>query len=329
MKTEILEPTEENIETAGRYIKEGKLVAFPTETVYGLGGNALNGKAVKDIYIAKGRPSDNPMIVHIADVETLYELSKNVSADMEILAGMFWPGPLTMVTEKAGKIPYVTTGGLDTVGIRFPSNPVAQGLIKAAGLPVAAPSANLSGKPSPTRKEHVIDDLDGRVDCILTGDDSEIGIESTVVDMTEEIPVILRPGIITAGDLSRALGKEVRTDKGLVSDDEIPKAPGMKYRHYAPKAPMYIYQSGDSEKITAKIEAEKDRLKRQGKRVGVITFGADEYMKAAHDLFAGLREMDALGVDIILAGVYSWENEIGFAVMNRMLKSAGFNVEEL
>ncbi len=329
MKTLVLDPTEENLRLAGRFLREGKLVAFPTETVYGLGGNALDEEAVRKIYEAKGRPSDNPMIVHIGEKEEFYGLAQEVSGDMETLAAAFWPGPLTMVVKKADKIPEVTTGGLDTVGIRFPENATARAMIRAAGVPVAAPSANLSGRPSPTRKEHVIEDLDGRIDCILTGDDSRIGIESTVADMTGDIPVILRPGIITAADLSRALGKQVLTDRGLVADDERPRAPGMKYRHYAPQAPMYIYQSGDPRRIRAKIEEVKAELERKGQKVGVILFGEDEYRKAAHELFARLRSLDEEQVDVILAGALSQENGIGFAVMNRMLKSAGFNVEEV
>ena len=329
MITEILEPTKENIERAGRMLKEGKLVAFPTETVYGLGADAFNEEAVKAVYQAKGRPSDNPMIVHIADFNELNSLTVEVTEDMKKLADAIWPGPLTMVCNKVEALPKVTTGGLDTVGIRMPENEIARAMIKAAGVPVAAPSANLSGKPSPTKKEHVIHDLDGRVDAILTGDDSRVGIESTVIDMTGEIPVILRPGIVGKHEISNILNKEVIVDKGLVSDDETPKAPGMKYRHYAPEAEMVIFKGRDYVTVNSRIKEERARYESEGKRVGVILFNDEEYVKAAHDFFARLRELDEEGVDIILAGALSEEDDVGFAVMNRMLKSSGFNVEEI
>ncbi len=329
MITKILEPTKENILTAGRMLKDGKLVAFPTETVYGLGADAFNEDAVKRVYLAKGRPSDNPMIVHIDSVEMLNSLTVEVTADMKKLADAFWPGPITMVCNKVDRLPSVTTGGLGTVGVRMPGNSIARDLITAAGVPVAAPSANISGRPSPTKKEHVIHDLDGKVDCILTGDDSRVGIESTVIDMTGDIPVILRPGIIGRTEISNILNKEVIIDRGLVADDEIPKAPGMKYRHYAPKADMVIYRGDDHLKVNSRIMEEKKRLESEGKRVGVILFGEDEYKRAAHDFFARLRELDAEGVDMILAAGLSEEDDTGFAVMNRMLKSAGFNVEEV
>ena len=328
MITEILTPTKDNIKKAGRMLREGKLVAFPTETVYGLGADAFNEEAVKAVYKAKGRPSDNPMIVHIADFDGINSLAAEVTDDMKKLACALWPGPLTMVCKKVGKLPKVTTGGLDTVGIRMPENEIARAMIKNAGVPVAAPSANLSGKPAPTKKEHVIHDLDGRVDCILTGDDSRVGIESTVIDMTGDVPVILRPGVLGKDTIGKILNKEVIVDKGLVSDDEIPKAPGMKYRHYAPEAEMVIYK-GEHEAVNSRIKKEKEKYESLGKSVGVILFDKEEYLKAAHEFFARLRELDEEGVDIILAGALSEEDDVGFAVMNRMLKSSGFNVEEI
>lgn len=330
MKTRILEPDPAGIQEAGRALAEGRLVAFPTETVYGLGADAFNETAVKAVYAAKGRPSDNPMIVHICEVGQLAALASSLNDDVYILAEKFWPGPLTMIVDKAEGIPDVTTGGLDTVGIRMPSDETARALIKAAGCPVAAPSANLSGKPSPTKAQHVIDDMDGRIDYILKGGDCRVGIESTVVDMTGDIPVILRPGAVTAQQISQALSKPVETDpavlrQSMADEDFVPRAPGMKYRHYAPEAEMVIFRGkkADVENHINMIKAEKEK---QGLKVGVILFDDNDSEEAARELFAKLREMDKNGVQLILAGALSENEGVGFAVMNRMLKSAGYNV---
>lgn len=328
MKTLILEPTSENILKAGKAASEGKLVAFPTETVYGLGADAFNAEAVGKVYAAKGRPSDNPMIVHIWDVKQLGTLTPSVKDDVKILAEKLWPGPLTMIVEKVPGIPDTTTGGLDTVGIRMPSDEIARAFIKAAGCPIAAPSANISGRPSPTKAQHVIDDMDGRIDVILKGGDCEVGIESTVLDMTGDVPMILRPGIITKEQLEEVLGKTVDIDpavlrKSMADADFIPKAPGMKYRHYAPKAEMVIFQ-GNRADVENEIKKVKEEKAAEGKKVGVILF--DEERMAAHDFFAELRNMDEENVDLILAGALSGDDGVGFAVMNRMLKSAGYNV---
>lgn len=340
MFTRIFGTTTEEIKQAAEIIKEGGLVAFPTETVYGLGADALNAEAVGKVYAAKGRPSDNPMIVHISSKDDILKLTPRITADMQKLMDAFWPGPLTMVVPALEIIPKVTTGGLDTVGIRMPSEPAAAELIHLSGVPIAAPSANLSGKPSPTSYKHVADDLDGRIDGIIAGGDCDAGIESTVVDMTEEVPSVLRPGIITAEQLSEVLGKKVGIDPALLEKPDIfnngglletgadfkPKSPGMKYKHYAPKAEMVIYQ-GEPEKVKLAMAEEKVKRNSFGQKVEIIVFD-DEYPEAAaHDFFARLRACDKAGVDVILAAALR-ENGIGFAVMNRMFKSAGYNIRE-
>ena len=328
IQTVILTDGPKDIERAGEIIRNGGLVAFPTETVYGLGADALNLMAVSKTYRAKGRPSDNPMIVHIADKETLNDLALEVTPDMEKLMEAFWPGPMTLIVKRQPIIPDVTTGGLETVGIRFPSNPVAQALIKASGCPVAAPSANLSGKPSPTTSAHVKKDMMGRVDAIIDSSDCQHGIESTVIDMTGVIPMILRPGVITRTMMSEVLGKKVKLDPALnarVGEDFQPRSPGMKYKHYAPQAEMRIY-SGIPEKVEAAIHEAEDQLIAEGRVVKVIKF-KDE-VTAAHDLFAKLRDADDQHVDVILAAALP-EEGLGFSVMNRMLKSAGYNVIEV
>ena len=341
MFTRIFGTTTEEIKQAAEIIKEGGLVAFPTETVYGLGADALNAEAVGKVYAAKGRPSDNPMIVHISSKDDVLKLTPEITEDMQELMDEFWPGPLTMVVPALGIIPKVTTGGLDTVGIRMPSEPAAAELISAAETPIAAPSANLSGKPSPTTYQHVVDDLDGRIDGIIAGGECKAGIESTVVDMTEETPVILRPGVITAEQLSQPLGNTVGIDPALLEKPDIfnnggllqtdasfkPKAPGMKYKHYAPKAEMIIFQ-GEPENIKLAMAEEKIKRNFFGQRVEIIVFDNEHPETAAHEFFARLRECDKKNVDVILAAALR-EDGIGFAVMNRMFKSAGYNIREV
>ena len=223
-------------EQAGQILRAGGRVAFPTETVYGLGADALDAKASAKIYAAKGRPSDNPLIVHIADVNALYDLAKEVPDKALVLAEKFWPGPLTMILKKKDKVPDSITGGLGTVAIRMPSHPVAAELIRSSGVYIAAPSANTSGKPSPTRAEHVINDLSGRIDMIIQDDTVDIGVESTIIDLSEEVPTILRPGYITQAMFEEAIGKTIIDPAimGSLKEGVIPKAPGMKYKHYAP-----------------------------------------------------------------------------------------------
>lgn len=343
MKTKILTSSKEDIEIAARIIRKGGLVAFPTETVYGLGANAFDADAVGRVYEAKGRPSDNPMIVHISRASDIGQLTRMLSPDIVALIENFWPGPLTMVVKKKPDVPDRTTGGLDTVAVRMPDNKAALDLINMSGCPIAAPSANLSGSPSPTRAKDVIADLDGRVDAIIQGEDCRVGIESTVVDMTSKVPTILRPGIITAESLEAALGKKVEYDKSLteaskhieldpadgVSESDFqPKSPGMKYKHYAPKADMLIVE-GQRDKVIAEIDRLKNLNERLGNKVGVILFEERAFIEAAHDFFAKLRDMDNDGVDMILAGALSDTDGVGFAVMNRMLKSAGYNIAKV
>ena len=331
----------EEINKAGELIRDGKRVAFPTETVYGLGADAMNAEAVKSIYAAKGRPSDNPMIVHISGPEQLDELVPGgidgIGRDAARLMGAFWPGPLTMIFAKAAAVPDATTGGLDTVAIRMPSNSTALKLITAAGCPVAAPSANLSGRPSPTTAEDVLEDMDGRIEAVIMGEQCSVGIESTVIDLTGDIPTVLRPGIITAEEMANVLDKPVLYDQALYTKPQeianpedgvaktttAPKSPGMKYRHYSPKAKVRIIEGSD-EYFQAKAIALGTEAKGNGEKVAVLNYG-DDPKKAAHKLFADLRELDRQGYDQIY--IRSLE-EVGYglSVMNRMLKSAGYDI---
>ena len=341
MDTRILGTDDKGITEAARILKEGGLVAFPTETVYGLGANAMDDEAVSKVYAAKGRPSDNPMIVHVAKPQDLTLLTDNITDDMKKLAENFWPGPLTMVVQAKPQVSRITTGGLDTVAVRIPDNETTLKLIETAGMPLAGPSANLSGHPSPTSSNHVYDDLQGRIDAVIQGEICKVGIESTVVDMTSPAPVILRPGIVTAEDLEKVLGKKVELDPAVLQkpkisnngklleteDDYKPKAPGMKYKHYAPKAEMMIFV-GEPEKVRLAIAAEKMARVEFGQKVGVLIFDSDKPKEAAHDFLAQLRAFDKSGVDVILAAALK-EDGVGLAVMNRMFKSAGYNIREV
>ncbi|RKI86323.1 threonylcarbamoyl-AMP synthase [bacterium 1xD42-87] len=336
--------SEVSIREAGEIIKSGGLVAFPTETVYGLGGDALNPASSRKIYEAKGRPSDNPLIVHIADMEALPAIVKSVPETAEELAEAFWPGPLTMILEKSDLVPEETTGGLDTVAVRMPSDAVALSFIRAAGGYVAAPSANRSGRPSPTRASYVAQDMDGRIEMILDGGDATLGLESTIVDLTVEPPTVLRPGFITAEMLRQKLGR-VAEDETLLSADsgQAPKAPGMKYRHYAPKGELVIVK-GDVEAVTDYINGRLLEGRRDNKKTGVIA--TDETVAcyrtdvprsvgkrtdaaaAAKGLYRILREFDDEGVELIYSESFDGEG-VSLAVMNRLLKAAGHRVIEL
>ena len=341
METRILGTDEKDIQKAARILREGGLVAFPTETVYGLGADAMNDEAVGKVYAAKGRPSDNPMIVHIASPAELLTLTDSVTEDMEKLARAFWPGPLTMVVAAKPAVSRITTGGLDTVAVRMPDNEITLRLIREAGMPLAGPSANLSGHPSPTSAAHVYDDLQGRIDAVIQGESCRVGIESTVVDMTAAEPVILRPGVITASELGAVLHKTVTIDPAVLQkptihsdgslletgDDFKPKSPGMKYKHYAPKAEMIIF-TGEPEKVRLAIAAEKLERVEFGQKVGVLIYDSDKPEEAAHEFFSQLRAFDKSGVDVILAAALK-EDGVGLAVMNRMFKSAGYNIREV
>lgn len=343
-KVEKIEKTQMNmdiINAAGQILKQGGLVAFPTETVYGLGANALDEKAARKTYAAKGRPSDNPLIVHIASLEDLYPITKKVPEKAVALAEKFWPGPLTMIFEKSELVPHGTTGGLETVAVRMPDNEVALALIRAGGGYVSGPSANKSGRPSPTMARHVLDDLEGRIDMILDGGPVHIGVESTIVDMTVEPPMILRPGAVTKEMLEETVG-EVAVDHTILTADTKtpPKAPGMKYRHYAPRAEMTVVE-GPLEKVVDKIGELAAARENEGHRVGIIatqeTMGRydhenvkcigtrEDESTVAANLYAILREFDDDGTEYIYSEAFASDG-IGSAVMNRLLKAAGHHV---
>lgn len=339
----ITHTTEDNqvIKQAGNIIRNGGLVAFPTETVYGLGGDALNPDSSRKIYAAKGRPSDNPLIIHICKLEDIYNIVDEFSENARRLAEEFWPGPLTMVLPKSDKVPFETTGGLNTVAVRMPVDPIALSFIEEAGGYVAAPSANISGRPSPTSARYVIEDMQGRIDMILDGGDVEIGLESTIVDLTGEIPMLLRPGFVTMQMLQRVLGK-VETDKTILDGDclDKPKAPGMKYKHYAPKGELMII-TGEEANVLARINELAKEAMINGKKVGII--GTDEtifYYKGdsiksvgmrndevsiAKRLYRILREFDDENVDLIYSESFC-TGGMGQAIMNRLLKAAGHQV---
>ena len=332
----------EYIREASEILKSGGLVAFPTETVYGLGGDATDKEASRKIYAAKGRPSDNPLIVHIADFSQLEQITENLPETARLLADAFWPGPLTMVCNKNQVIPYETTGGLDTVAVRMPNNPVALALIRESGCMIAAPSANTSGRPSPTKANHVYEDLSGKIEAILDGGAVDIGLESTIVDLTEDVVTILRPGFINMDMLREVVG-EVRMDPGIVYNDKgttsgaKPKAPGMRYKHYAPKGDLTII-SGEEDTVVDKINQLTREALKEGKKVGIIATSetADRYPEGevlvignrsdessiAHNLYDILRRFDELSVDLIYSESFATP-KMGQAIMNRLLKAAG------
>ncbi|SFE23271.1 L-threonylcarbamoyladenylate synthase [Peptostreptococcus sp. D1] len=332
------------IERFGKMLADGKTVIFPTETVYGLGANALDEQAASKIYVAKGRPSDNPLLVHVAEREDINPLVVDMDERAKKLIDRFWPGPLTIVFKKSDLIPKVTSGGLDTVAIRMPSDKVARALIKASGVPIAAPSANLSGKPSPTKPEHIIADMNGRVDGILVGGFCDFGVESTIVDLSENVPMVLRPGAITLEMLKEALGA-VRLDPSLSShsDNIKAKAPGMKYKHYSPNANIFMVTGGIDRLVELsefllemKDNAEKkiailcmkqnvarfDELKLKFRNVNVFSLGST-YEEVARNLFDVLIALDKRNIDVAYAEAFE-EKGIGVAIMNRLKKSAGY-----
>ena len=352
METIVVKIEENNIDEealcrlkeAGDIIKRGGLVAFPTETVYGLGGDGLNPESSKKIYAAKGRPSDNPLIVHVADFDAVKKIVDDIPDVAYKLAEKYWPGPLTMIMNKADIVPYETTGGLDTVAIRMPSNKIAAELIRQSGGYIAAPSANLSGRPSPTQARYCVEDLNGRVEMIIDGGSVGIGLESTIIDLTSEPPMVLRPGYITQEDLQELLG-DVSVDKTILDANSktAPKAPGMKYRHYAPKGDLTIIE-GDPEAVADFINSELDKIKKDGKKTGVIAtdetrrlYNADavksvgsrnDEEEIARNLFAILREFDDENVEVMFSEGFN-DTGIGQAIMNRLLKAAGHKVIKL
>jgi L-threonylcarbamoyladenylate synthase len=318
-------------ELVGEALRNNKLVIFPTETVYGIGANALNLKASRQIFKAKGRPSDNPLIVHITNLDDLLKLTTNQSLAAKKLIKKFWPGPLTLIFNKSKIVPKTTTGGLNTVAIRYPRNKTAQLIIKAAGIPVAAPSANISGKPSSTRFKHVLDDFNGKVDIIIDGGSSTLGLESTVVDTTVEPPVILRPGYVTKSMLEHVLGYKVvdKSDKSVVGKV---KAPGLKYKHYQPKGQLFIIE-GSIDKIAKTLNKKQETTL---KKMAVICFKEDQekfkikvrvlgsmhnQKQLAKNLFAALRDMDEWGIELIYIPKLG-NSDLEKAIMNRLYKAA-------
>lgn len=331
METKLFTTSDKDIHLAAKIISGGGLVAFPTETVYGLGADAMNPEAATAIYAAKGRPSDNPLIVHIAALEDLASLASNIPESVYTLANAFWPGPLTIVLDKKSSVPDATTGGLKTVAIRMPDNEAALSLIVASKTSIAAPSANLSGRPSPTTWMDVKEDMDGRIDGIIMGEACIGGIESTVLDLSGDLPVILRPGLITPEEIASVLGEAVTYDPALkiLSDTcAKAKAPGMKYKHYSPHAEMIVF-SGKLEHVKEAINERQKIEESAGKKVGILVYEQNENRLAARDFFAQLREMDRTGVSIILAAALPIEDSLSFSVMNRMFKAAGYRIEEV
>ena len=348
METRVIPVDREHLQSedfaeAAQLLRDSELVAFPTETVYGLGGDALDPDASRRIYAAKGRPSDNPLIVHIADTDALPVLAEEIPQSAWELADRFWPGPLTIILRKKEIVPDATTGGLDTVAIRMPSDPVAAMLIRVSGVYIAAPSANASGRPSPTCAEHVYEDLKGRIPMILDGGSVPIGLESTIVDLTGETPLVLRPGFITIEQLREVL-PTVEYDPAVVKrvKDEtiVARAPGMRYRHYAPKGELTIFE-GDLDRVVARVQKEAEAKLAEGYRVAVLASeetkdryhgltvrsvgDREEEASVAAHLFGTLREFDSMGAEYIFGESFP-EAGVGQAVMNRLMKAAGYRI---
>ncbi len=352
MRTEIIRvnqnhigsAAEEGLRRGGEILKAGGLVAFPTETVYGLGGDALNPESSRKIYAAKGRPSDNPLIVHICRFQDIRHIVRAVPENVDRIADAFWPGPLTMILQKAERVPYETTGGLDTVAVRFPSHPAARKLIEYGGGFIAAPSANSSGRPSPTVTRHVLEDMDGRIEMVVDGGEVGIGLESTIIDMTVTPPKILRPGYVTREMLEHVLGK-IDMDVTIMRDDsgQTPKAPGMKYRHYAPAGRLTIVE-GEPGQVTAYINERAAKDKAAGEKTGILgtreqigQYQADvikcmgnreDEERIARNLFSALRSFDEERVTRIYSESFPTQG-LGQAIMNRLLKAAGHRVVRL
>lgn len=344
MITRILPPTDAAIAEAAALIRAGELVAFPTETVYGLGADGLNREAVAKIFQAKGRPGDNPLILHISALDQITPLiACELSPVAKKMADAFWPGPLTMIFPKSARVPENVSAGLSTVAIRFPAHPDAQRLIAAAETPIAAPSANRSGKPSPTTANHVFEDMDGRIPLILDGGECFVGVESTVVDMTGPVPHILRPGGITAEQIAQVAGAS-EVDSAVMrplAEGEKPRSPGMAHRHYAPNGQLTVF-TGDSDRVVQRIQSEYDCAKANGSRPLILSMeahvasygdrrieslGADE-TAMAHRLFALLRDADHMEADVLFAeGVEA--KGVGLAVMNRLGRAAAFHIVEV
>lgn len=334
MQTKILTPDEKDIQIAGKILADGGLVAFPTETVYGLGADALNDEAVKNIYAAKGRPSDNPLIVHIAEKDDIKPLVREVTPKAKALMDAFFPGPLTIILPKSDKVGKTVSGGLDTVAVRMPINETAHALIKASGCPIAAPSANTSGLPSPTRAKYVIDDMMSKIDAIIDGGDCEYGVESTVITLATEVPTLLRPGAITKEMLESVIGEVYVAPAVLegMKDNEVAASPGMKYKHYAPKAKVVIVK-GDKEKYEKFVNSRKNAyaLCFDGDNITIpkVTYGREnDDLSQARELFDALRHLDELGAKKVYAHI-PHKDGVGMAVYNRLIRAAAFCVIDL
>lgn len=339
MKTELLKPSTEAIELACTLLKQGEIVAVPTETVYGLAGDSRNPNAIKKIFEAKGRPADNPLIVHISSIDMLDGIVREIPEDAKILADNFWPGPLTIIMPKGNKICNETCAGLDSVGVRMPSNPIARKIIKKSGVPFSAPSANISGKPSPTIAEDVFADMNGKIPIIIDGGECNAGVESTVISTLTETPIILRPGVITKEMISKVLGKEVQVAKAVtegVSNGEKVLSPGMKYKHYAPKAEVTILK-GTINQFVKYVNSQKTGntfvLCFDGEEhlfdVPTISYGKEnDDVSQAHKLFSALRQLDKTDAKIVYARCPNTSG-VALAVYNRLIRSAGFKIIEL
>lgn len=343
LKVNAQKPEVEKIRIAADFIKKGGLVAFPTETVYGLGADALNQKAVLALFKAKKRPHDNPPIIHVENIKSVYKLVNEVPPKAEKLMKMFWPGPLTLIFKRSEIVPEVTVAGLDTIAIRMPRHSVALALVRESGCSIAAPSANLAGRPSPTTAKHVLDDLDGRIDVVLDAGPTPIGVESTVLDMTVDPPQILRPGGTPYEDLKEVLG-EVKFHPVAVAEKPVlvekARSPGMKHKHYAPKADLIVVE-GEVSAITEKVKELAVFYMKKGNRVGILAtdetvgcYRADvvkslgsrsNLMVIAKNLFNFLREFDLEGVDVIIAEGIPMQG-LGLAIMNRLRKASGYSI---
>ena len=334
----ITDTSDERLTEIGDILSSGGLAAIPTETVYGLAANALDGEAVKKIFAAKGRPSDNPLIVHISELSQWDALVKEIPQKAIMLAKEFWPGPLTIILKKSDLIPLETSGGLDTVAVRMPSHPIARAVISASGVPLAAPSANTSGKPSPTSAKHVIDDLNGKIDAIVDSGKCSVGVESTVITLAAEIPTLLRPGGITPEMLSEVIG-EIKIDDAVynkLAEGQVASSPGMKYKHYSPSASVVILK-GSFEKFRSYVEAHKTDetavLCFDGEEellpVKSISYGkANDPLSQAQAIFDALRKVDELGAKRVFAR-FPEKDGVGLAVFNRLVRAAAFNIIEL
>ncbi len=347
LRVDPLRPDERALEEAAAAIRGGGLVAFPTETVYGLGADAWNPAALARIFEVKGRPQDNPLIVHVSGEEQLREVALEIPSAASELIGRMWPGPLTLVLRARPALPKEVTAGLPTVAVRCPAHPVALRLIELSGVPIAAPSANLSGRPSPTRAEHVVSDLSGLVDVILDSGDTQYGLESTIIDVTRDPPVLLRPGAIPVEEIEEALGRAIEVPEAArgLAESSLALSPGMKYRHYAPRKPLILLESQDYSRpgYAEKVASFADSLRAQGKRV--IVLSSDEHagiyesrgllvirlgrrsnpVEVARSLFAALRAVDESAADIAVAEGYE-ERGVGLAIMNRLRKASGHTI---